>query len=351
MKKFTHGKIGIFFFLLFALFFLGCAEKEEVIEEVPVLESEEQQTLSEEQTSLEDKRLEKNERSEETETKEGFSAFTEEIIEEMTSKSGPWNGNLYLATSDDGRTFKKQKVFVKQAGVPNILRTSEVNLIVVYQYFSFENTSMFNIIAYSVSQDNGKTWSNPTKVQFEDLPVPTTPLLTPVDPTLVGLEDGSLRLYFTYHAKEDDFARLASAHAERMSERFIYEEGIRLADDNQNLLDPAVIFFDGLWHHYAQYMTPLPSGKYDNYHSISVDGLDFELQDSITLDMMMLGNPILVDEGIRFYGSAKGGVVSAFSTDGFMWEMEEGVRIENAGDAAVVELPNEEYLMIYTGHE
>lgn len=335
MKKIPPKKICVFFFLLLVLLFFGCAKKEKIVED----------------KDFEEKEIEESEISEETETKEVLSTFTEEIIEEMTSKPGPWDGNLYLATSDDGLTFEKQKVFVEHAGVPNILRTSEGDIIVVYQYFSTQNTSMFNSIAYSLSQDNGETWSLPTKVQFEDLPEPTVPLLTPVDPTLVELADGTLRLYFTYHAKDDEFARLASAHADHIRVPFVYEEGIRLAIDHQNLLDPAVIFFNGFWHHYAQYMMPSAPGIYDNYHSISVDGLDFELQDSIELGMMMLGNPILVDDGIRFYGSGGGKVLSAFSTDGFTWKMEDGIRIENAGDPAVVELLDGTFLMIYTGFE
>ncbi len=327
--------MSVFFFLLLVLFLFGCAEKEEVAEGAPALALEEQQILSEEQTNVEDK-------------KEVLSEFTEEIIEEMTSKPGPWNGNLYFATSDDGLTFKKQKVFVEHAGVPNLLSTSDGTLIAVYQYFSYENTSMFNIVASSISEDNGETWSEPTKVQFEDLPEPTVPLLTPVDPTLVELADDSLRLYATYHAKDDKFARLASAHAEHISDPFVYEDGVRLAVDNQSLLDPAIIFFDGLWHHYAQYMMPSAQGTYDNYHSISVDGLMFELQDTIELDMMLLGNPLLVDEGIRFYGTGKGGVVSAFSSDGYTWEMDVGARLNGGNDPGVVQLEDGTFLMVYT---
>ena len=63
--------------------------------------------------------------------------------------------------------------------------------------------------------------------------------------------------------------------------------------------------------------------------------------------MNMLGNPILVEDGIRFYGSGAGGVLSAFSLDGYDWTLEEGVRSTGV-DPAAVQRSDESLILIST---
>jgi len=184
---------------------------------------------------------------------------------------------------------------------------------------------------------------------FVELPDPTGEGVKPVDPTIVELEDGRLRLYYTYHSSEDEFARMSSSVAESIDDDFVYEDGVRLSVDGIHLLDPAVIYFDGTWHHFAQQNGRAKDG-YFNYHSVSEDGLEFTREDDILLNTQMLGNPILANDGIRFYGSSDGKVLSAFSTDGYTWEMDKEARIEGGGDPAVVKLPDGNFLMAYTAY-
>lgn len=256
---------------------------------------------------------------------------------------GPWDGSLYVATSSDGLTFDKGIFVINQSGVPNLLKQDDGTLILLSQYFSYEDKDMFDAIVYSVSEDNGKTWTAPHKITFEGLPAPLDDQKKPMDPTLVKTEDDSLRLYFTYHAKGAKKPALYSATAADgdITSSFVVEETPALSVDG-NLLDPAVVFFDGSWHHYTWQME-----SDENYHSLSDDGLSFSLEENINLPMDFLGQVIAVDGGLRFYGTGKGGVVSAFSSDGYTWEIDDGTRIQGA-DPGIQQLGDGTYVMVYT---
>src|SRR5690606_38594291 len=124
---------------------------------------------------------------------------------------GPWNGAIMQAVSTDGVNFSEGTLVMEQAGVPNLLRLQDGTLLLTYQYFSKESEDLFDVIAYSVSSDNGTTWSDTEAIEFENLPEPVKDNIHPMDPTMVQLTDGRLRLYFTYHAKGEKNAVLFSA--------------------------------------------------------------------------------------------------------------------------------------------
>ena len=220
--------------------------------------------------------------------------------------------------------------------------TSDGRLIAVYQYFSFDDETWFDVIAYSVSTDNGKTWTETQKLDIQELPESVGDKHA-MDPTLVETDEGGLRLYFTYKSSDEAYVHLNSAYASdgNIASSFIYEEGER-PDIGKNMLDPAVVYFDGLWHHYTWDMD-----SDVNYHSTSQDVVNFELQDNIELPMDFLGEVVPADGGLRFYGTGQGGVVSAYSEDGYSWEMEEGSRMQGA-DPGVAQLSDRSYVMLYT---
>lgn len=257
------------------------------------------------------------------------------------NENGPWNGDLVLAYSEDGFTFTQGERLTQYAGVPNLLYTSQGKLIATFQYFSREDESMYDVIAYSVSEDEGKTWSDVEAITIEGLPEGRDK--KPMDPTIVETENGGLRLYFTYHGKKDAYARLRSAYTSDgdISSNFIYEEG-ETPDTHKGILDPAVVYFNGLWHHYTWDMD-----SDMNYHSTSTDGVNFTLEENIEgMDMDFLGQVVVVDDGLRFYGTGMG-VKSAFSNDGYTWEMEDGNRFIGA-DPGVAQLADGSYIMLYT---
>ncbi len=276
-----------------------------------------------------------------------FSACSAEpIIQEEVSTlgdKGPQNGSISLATSSDGLNFEYKELVLEKAGVPNLLQLQSGELVLSYQYFSDTDEDMFDVIAYSVSEDSGATWSEPELVDFGNLPEPLDEAKAPMDPTLVQLEDGRLRMYFTYHAKGNKTAVLYSATTDddKIDSTFTVNSTPALVVPGAFLLDPAVTYFNGLWHHYSW-----QDGSDNNYHSTSTDGLTFTLQDEINLPMDFLGQVIPFEDGLRFYGTGQG-IVSAFSSDGYTWEIDEENIIKGA-DPAVQELEDGSYVMVYT---
>lgn len=257
---------------------------------------------------------------------------------------GPWDGAIYQATSKDGLVFTGKTLVLDQAGVPNLLRMPSGELILTYQYFSSESESLFDVIAYSTSTDDGATWSATKAITFSGLPTPAGAKLKPMDPDLVRTEDGSLRLYFTYHAKGKKSAELYSAVAAdgNIASTFVVNTTPALSVSGKNLLDPSVVLFGGLWHHYTW-----QDGSDNNYHSTSTDGVTFTLKDEISLPMDFLGQVIPSGSGLRYYGTGKGSVVSAYSSDGYTWTMDAGSRAQGA-DPGVQQISDSSYIMIYT---
>ncbi|MFQ6003425.1 MAG: exo-alpha-sialidase, partial [Candidatus Zixiibacteriota bacterium] len=252
--------------------------------------------------------------------------------------------SIYLVRSDDGLTFTDERLFVHHGGVPNLLLTRDNKSIATFQYFSFEHEEMFDVIAYTVSEDFGKTWSKVNKIYFEGLPTIGFGGPNPVDPTLVELENGSFRLYFTYHTPGRKYPGLYSAISDALDTPF-KSEGPQLETDKM-ILDPAVVYFNGLWHHYTVRHGEEKDGKSVNVHSISTDGKNFELQDDILLKFQLLGQVIEDGGRLRFYGSGDG-VQSATSSDGYIWTEDSGRRVMGA-DPGIAKLPDGRYLMIYT---
>jgi hypothetical protein len=252
----------------------------------------------------------------------------------------PENGKIYLAKSEDGLTFTDEKMFVHRAGVPDILLTSDNRLIAVFQYFSFQYQELSGKIAYTVSDDFGETWSSVKRVLIQGL---QTGGAVPVDPTLVELEDGSLRLYFTYHPPGQQYPGPHSAFSDSIDGTFV-SEGLQLETD-ERILDPAVVYFNGMWHHYTIKQVMGAGGSSEGVHSVSEDGLNFVRQDNIDLDFNFLGGAIEDNGKLRFYS----GMRSAISEDGYTWTIEEGQRV-NGADPGITRLPDGSYIIVYVRH-
>ncbi len=261
----------------------------------------------------------------------------------VPSTRGPWDGTLYRATSRDGLSFGSGTLVLKRAGVPNLLRTKDGRIILTYQYFSDTDQSMFDVISYSASDDDGATWTDPKAIMLSELPAPLDEKKHPMDPTLVQADDGSLRLYFTYHASGRQHAELYSATNARgdIAGTFVANPTPALSIADKNLLDPSVVLFDGTWHHFSW-----QDGSDDNFHSTSADGLTFARQADVNLPMDFLGQAVSAGSGIRMYGTGKGGIISAFSADGFSWKTDSGSRAQGA-DPGVTRLADGTYLMVY----
>jgi hypothetical protein len=207
------------------------------------------------------------------------------------------------------------------------------------------NEEMFDKVAYTISKDYGETWATVKLINI-DTPSNSGFMVGPnaCDPTLVQLEDGSFRLYFTYETNGDGGPTLYSAKSDTIDGLFEWE-GKQL-EPNGTILDPAIVYFNNTWHHYTTNHDDFGGDIIRNVHSTSQTGTDFERQEDIEIGMSFLGDVIEVEGGLRFYS----GQQSAFSEDGYEWEIDEGQRMEGA-DPGVAIMPDGSYVAIYTGGE
>ena len=250
--------------------------------------------------------------------------------------SPPWEHSIYLASSGDGLTFIGERFFVQHAGVPNLLLTNDDKIVATFQYFSYEEETLFDRIVYTVSDDYGQTWSPVKPIKFDTRYDKGSP---PVDPTLVQLGDGRYRLYYTFQEPGTQYAALYSSSSTILDGVFD-DEGVQLSTTSM-LLDPAVVFYDGMWHHYT--VNHEGSGS---LHSVSSDGLGFTLEENILSDYQFLGGAIVDDGKLMFYGTGNG-VVLAESDDGYVFrKVKEGVA--DGADPGIVKLPDGSYLIVYT---
>lgn len=257
---------------------------------------------------------------------------------------GPWHRDLYVHESADGLEFGKPSVFVERAGVPAIVRDGRDRLIAVFQWFPFDRREAFDRVAAMISSDDGRTWDKPQPIEVKELP---DGYERPYDPTIVQVDENSLRLYFTSRAGRQAPQAIYSAIG-RDGVHFAFEPEMRFGveDGERRAFDCAVARIGSTWHLYA----PVPGRTGLGYHAVSEDGLKFKRVADVTVPGQRdwLGNVIQHNNGLRFYGSGREGGWVAFSKDGATWELE--MRGGQRGaDPGVVQTKTGHYLRIYTG--
>ncbi|HMP60899.1 MAG TPA: hypothetical protein PKD86_16255, partial [Gemmatales bacterium] len=106
----------------------------------------------------------------------------------------PWNNDLMMRLGSDRDGFGAETVFVERAGVPSVTRMRDGRWLATFQWFPEDDRAAFDRVAVAFGDEEGKNWSKPRKVVFEGLP---PQYMRPFDPTLVTLDDGRVRMYFT----------------------------------------------------------------------------------------------------------------------------------------------------------
>ncbi|MBN1421346.1 MAG: exo-alpha-sialidase [Planctomycetes bacterium] len=255
---------------------------------------------------------------------------------------GPWNNDLVIATSTDGLRFTLQGTFVERGGVPSIAEGERGRLIAAFQWFPLDDRERFDKIAVRTSDDGGKTWTDPQTIEIAGMP---ETLHRAFDPTIVALEGGRWRLYFS--SERAGQLRGNRAIFSAVSDdgiRYTFEEGMRFGFDRGETYDCAVARIRNEWHLYC----PAP-GQGVGYHAVSRDGLAFEQVEDVQVmgARDWLGCALAVDGGLRFYGSGEGGW-SAFSKDGDEWIVDMPARFPGA-DPGVARNRDGLYIMIATG--
>lgn len=275
--------------------------------------------------------------------------FTPPSGPDMTSSDleSPAYFRLITATSTDGLTFTSTgSVVTDQANVPDMVMKN--NRIYLY-YTGWNMGSVVNATSCAVSDDNGQTWSY-NHCNFSGFGSG----IKPVDPDVLLMTNGNFRMFAT-----TDIAGKKSVLCYESSDGINFTFVDTAAYDPANhIFDSNTFYHGGQWHMYA-----INGIDTDHWHLTSSDGVEFNVQSS---------GPFLDGSNQHFIsnGYATGTsyrIMSAFlpeynlksfvTTDGTNWTVDSGVRLTFGGsswendyvkDPAVIQLPDNTYLMVYT---
>lgn len=179
---------------------------------------------------------------------------------------------VFFTISADGLSWGPATLLAEKASVPDVIRTSQGVYWAYWVDFSNFTAPRTEKIGIARSTD-GSTWEKLGTVKFKDLGS-----IVPVDPDVIELPDGRLRMYF-YDITQD-------------------------RDDH-----------------------PI-------YSAVSSDGLNYELEPGVRFKSPQIFDPDVIklkDGRYRMYLNNKGRIISATSPDGLTFTLDPGVRVERGG--------------------
>ena len=260
----------------------------------------------------------------------------------------PWESPLKMAWSADGTNFNNNAIFQDSSGVASAIRWKGDTLVCVFQWFRQPNPSpSWDRVAVKFSYNGGINWTPPTPIIVIGLPPNSQ---RPFDPTLAVLNKDSLRIYFSSSngipvMGLDSIINTYSAITTD-GVHYFFEPNARFDHPTKPVIDPAAIYFNGMWH----YAAPAGAPQDGAYHCTSNNGINFTQQGNYFSDNMhnRTGNFMVNAPGeLRFYGSGQQ-VWFNTSANGGVWQNYVNTNVQG-GDPSVVKLASGNYLMIYTG--
>lgn len=261
---------------------------------------------------------------------------------------GPWNTRILEAISQDGLRWRRTgHIVADQVDVPCAVVDDKGQ---VWLYSVTWAKAVRNRIVVAIGSGNDWVYK---RVNVERL---ERGWAVPVDPTVVRMKDGRVRLYFTSNGGPRGRPRTFSAVSDDWL-RFKIEKGVRF-ESGRRVLDPSVLAIS------SGYVLFAGGGPDGNHMAVSADGLDFERVKAPRLDGLILSNGLAVQGGFRYYAFTQTGrpgtprkIRSVFSPDGRRWKVESGVRLApdrsneletgEVKDPTVVRMPDGSYRMYY----
>lgn len=257
----------------------------------------------------------------------------------------PWEISshaAFLASSKDGKTWTSGTLLARYASVPDIIQLREsvgpfpAGALLVY----FVNTSQPHgddndtpFLIYSL--DNGRTWSGRVATNVYGAPEGTIV----VDPSLVQLDDGLLRMYYWDIAASSgppwgkNHTPAIYAAVSRDGVNFKFEGAVYKGQ--KVWADPEVVEFDGKWYLFLN----SPDGDM----AVSDDPLRFEAAASSVLNG--LPGAMVVDDELRVFVCGIKGIEEFQSKDGHNFVSRGSTGIDGC-DQSPVRLQDGKFLMV-----
>lgn len=283
---------------------------------------------------------------------------------EQRSRPGPWDQDVLVYRIATNNAVEQLAKF-ERAGVATVTRLKDGRLLAAHQHFPENNDTDFDKVAVHFSSDDGRSWSHPEVIRLRGL---ADGLRFPFDPTLVGLTDGRVRLYFT-SLRGRRFEEATPAIYSAVSTNgldYTVEPGMRFGIAGRPVIDCAVVLHQGTFHLYSPDNgaggPPGEPGENHHrpaerprdgmgYHGVSKDGLRFKRVDDVKIEgrRRWLGNAQSDGEAITFFGTGEGGVWLATSADGERWSEVKTINGVRAADPGAVKLKDGSLLVLGTG--
>jgi len=285
-----------------------------------------------------------------------------------TSANGFPPYRLLLANSPDGINWNRTNIVLgDRSSVADGLVLPSGRILIYYVtgakiINSVEQNA--NDIVMAVSDNNGSAWIY-KDVIFNNIPIGAT---KPVDPNVVLLADGSIRMFVTIDPDQSGTEKPQTYSAISTDGGFTYTiEGKRFSVTNTEILDPENFrFSDSDWRLWSG---GIP-GK--NIYALSTDGgSDFTSQGEFCLgksddstNCHIVADVIQADSAdYRIYAfgpmgsNLKEGICYYFSEDGSSWELNpdskfavdstNGIESERIWAPAVIKLADDQFMLVY----
>lgn len=238
---------------------------------------------------------------------------------------GPYYHKIYFAREIDSVWSIGTNAIQEHASVPDLIllekNVGDFNKGDLITYF-VDASGEGEKIGIMSSSDGGVTWSEKSNAKFSGIDD-----MIPVDPSIVQLETGSLRLYFydisNYNSGENKF------YVAKSDDGINFELEQEVFSRNQ-VTDPEVIDFNDLWYMYI-------SQGQKVLLATSEDGLNFEYYGEITKECGVPG--ALVDNGVYVYCHNQNGINEYYSSGGYDFEFKK----------IIIKLPSGVYVIADSG--
>ncbi|MBI3914606.1 MAG: hypothetical protein HY327_10545 [Chloroflexi bacterium] len=246
-----------------------------------------------------------------------------------------FNDKTFFAASSDGLTWSEGALLAEKASVPDVMRSSKGILWAYWVDFSSATGANTEKIGVAKSAD-GKSWEKLGNAKFANLGS-----LVPVDPDVIELEDGRVRMYFYNIAVQQGEHPIHSAISTD-GINFTVEAGTRFKAEN--IFDPDVVRLkDGRYRMFINNADKIISAT-------SSDGLNFTADAGVRVagGGSIPGSIVLADGSVRLYKCEKG-ITAYKSADGLTFTLEKESVIRGAGvlcDPSVAAMPTG-FLMVY----